>query len=53
MEIEGRKIGYEFDPLIIAEIGINHQGSLKEAFRIVDLAHSAGAEIIKTPNSYC
>ncbi len=47
IEISGRKIGYDYDPLIVAEIGINHQGSLKEAIKIVDAAHSAGAEIIK------
>lgn len=42
-----RKIGYDFDPLVIAEIGINHEGSLKTAFEMVDAAHAAGAEVIK------
>jgi len=46
-EIAGRKIGYEYDPLVIAEIGINHEGSLKTAYEMVDAAVSAGAEIIK------
>lgn len=46
-EIQGRKIGYEFDPLVVAEIGINHEGSLKTAFEMVDAAHQAGAEVIK------
>jgi sialic acid synthase SpsE len=46
-EIAGRRIGYDYDPLIIAEIGINHGGSLEEAFKIVDAAISAGAEMIK------
>ena len=32
---------------MIAEIGINHEGSLKTAFEMVDAAHTAGAEIIK------
>jgi sialic acid synthase SpsE len=45
--IEGRKIGYEYDPLIIAEIGINHGGDLDVAFKMVDAAYKAGAEIIK------
>ena len=45
--IKGRKIGLDYAPLVIAEIGINHNGSLKEAFKLVDAAHSAGAEIIK------
>ena len=32
---------------IIAEIGINHEGSLETAFEIVDAAIAGGAEIIK------
>ena len=32
---------------LIAEIGINHGGSLKEALLIADSAINAGAEIIK------
>ena len=46
-EITGRKIGPRHNPLIIAEIGINHEGSLKTAFGIVNAAAEAGAEIIK------
>ncbi len=34
-------------PLIIAEIGINHNGSLDRAISIADKAISSGAEIIK------
>jgi N-acetylneuraminate synthase len=45
--IKGRKIGYNYDPLIIAEIGINHGGSLQLAKDIVDTAYKAGAEVIK------
>lgn len=45
--IAGRKIGYDHEPLVIAEIGINHEGSLKTAFEMVDAAHAAGAEVIK------
>jgi sialic acid synthase SpsE len=46
-DIQGRKIGYNHDPLVIVEIGINHGGSLKTAFELVDAAHNAGAEVIK------
>ncbi len=46
-EISGRKIGLDFDPLVIAEIGINHEGSLKVAYEMVDAAIEGGAEIIK------
>ncbi len=37
-EIVGRKIGLDFDPLVIAEIGINHEGSLEVAYEMVDAA---------------
>ena len=47
IEIEGRKIGYNHNPLVIAEIGINHGGSLEVACDLVDAAFKAGAEIIK------
>jgi sialic acid synthase SpsE len=46
-EISGRKVGLDYDPLVIAEIGINHEGSLKVAFEMVDAAVEAGAEVIK------
>lgn len=47
IEIEGRKIGKDYVPVIIAEIGINHNGSLDIAKRIVDKAQEVGIEIIK------
>lgn len=46
-EISGRKIGYNYDPLVIAEIGINHGGKLSEALKLVDQAYKSGVEIIK------
>ncbi|ENJ2863925.1 N-acetylneuraminate synthase family protein [Vibrio parahaemolyticus] len=46
-DISGRKIGLDFDPLVIAEIGINHEGSLEVAFEMVDAAIKGGAEVIK------
>ncbi len=45
--IENRRIGEAYPPLVIAEIGINHEGSLKVAFEMVDAAHHAGAEMVK------
>lgn len=45
--IAGRKIGYNHKPVVIAEIGINHEGSLETAFEMVDAAYKAGAEIVK------
>lgn len=46
-EIAGRKIGYDYAPLVIAEIGINHEGSLEVAKKMVDAAALAGAELVK------
>jgi len=47
IEISNRKIGPDHKPLLIAEIGINHNGSLDEAKKIVDAAVFAGIEVIK------
>jgi N-acetylneuraminate synthase len=47
IEICGRKIGVDYPPLVIAEIGINHEGSLKVAKEMVDSAYRAGAEVVK------
>ena len=47
IEIAGRKIGIDFPPLVIAEIGINHEGSLETAFAMVDAAQRAGVEVVK------
>jgi len=45
--VANRKIGLNFPPLVIAEIGINHNGSLAVAKEMAQAAISAGAEIIK------
>ena len=45
--ISGRKIGRDFKPLVIAEIGINHKGMLEVAKQMVNAAARAGVEIIK------
>ena len=47
IEIAGRKIGPEENPVVIAEIGLNHNGSLEIAKSMVDAAKEAGIEIIK------
>ncbi len=47
IEFSGRKIGPDYPPLVIAEIGINHEGSLKVAKQMVDAAHRAGVEVVK------
>ena len=47
MKIEDRVIGLDNVPLVIAEVGINHEGSLKVAKQMVDAAYASGAEVIK------
>ena len=47
IEIGNRIVSNAHPPLVIAEIGINHEGSLKTAFKMVDAAHKAGAEVVK------
>ncbi|MFA9194710.1 N-acetylneuraminate synthase family protein [Flavobacterium sp. FBOR7N2.3] len=47
IEIAGRKIGLDYPPLVIAEIGINHEGSLQVAKEMVDAAKRAGVEVVK------
>ncbi len=43
----GRKVGSSHPPLVIAEIGINHNGSLQNAIYLADQAIDAGVEVIK------
>jgi N-acetylneuraminate synthase len=47
IDISGRRIGSDYEPLVIAEIGINHNGSLEIAKEMVDAAYKGGAEIVK------
>ena len=47
IDIAGRKIGIDHPPLVIAEIGINHEGSLQVAKEMVDAAKRAGVEMVK------
>ncbi len=42
-----RKIGIDHPPLVVAEAGINHNGSLQKAKQLVDAAVEAGCEAIK------
>ena len=46
-KIGSRIVGDEYPPLVVAEIGINHNGSLDLAITLADAAISVGAEIIK------
>src|SRR2546426_230219 len=48
-EIGGRRIGPASPVFVIAEIGLNHGGSVSRAVELVDAAASAGAGAIKLP----
>lgn len=45
--LAGRTIGPAFPPLVIAEIGINHEGDFAKAERMVRDASSVGCECVK------
>lgn len=45
--IQGREIGTDRPPYIIAELSANHNGSLQRALKTIDAAHQAGADAIK------
>lgn len=47
IDLNQRRIGEKYQPLVIVEIGINHEGNLSTAFEMVDAAFTAGAEVIK------
>ena len=46
-KIGTRSVGPDFPPLVVTEIGINHNGDLEQAKILVDAAAAAGAEVIK------
>jgi N-acetylneuraminate synthase len=47
LEIAGQTIGWESEPKVIAEIGINHGGSLEVAKSMVESAIRGGAHFVK------
>lgn len=47
IEIDGRKIGKEHKPYIIAELSANHNGSIESAFKSIEMAKRCGADAIK------
>ena len=47
ISIGGRPVGPAHVPLVVAEIGINHGGSLQVAREMVDAAQRAGVEVVK------
>lgn len=47
INIQGRLIGRDYSPFVIAEIGINHEGSFEKAKKMVEDAYKSGAECVK------
>jgi sialic acid synthase SpsE len=47
LKIESRVIGARFPTFVIAEIGVNHDGSLCKALELVRIAASCGADAVK------
>ena len=45
--IAGRKVGAGSPCFVIAEAGVNHNGEVKLAHRLVEAAHEAGADAVK------
>ncbi|MCM8622173.1 MAG: N-acetylneuraminate synthase family protein [Candidatus Accumulibacter sp.] len=47
LNLDGREIDASSRPYVIAEIGVNHEGSLDQAKRLIDLARDGGADAAK------
>ncbi len=47
ISVAGRRVAEDIPPFVIAEIGINHGGSVDRALALVDAAAAAGAHAVK------
>ncbi len=47
ISIAGKQLGSEHTPFVVAEIGMNHNGKLELAEKMIEAAASAGADAVK------
>ena len=47
LTIGDRPLGADSPTLVIAEIGVNHDGSVEKALQLVRIAHQCGADAVK------
>ena len=47
MNINNRLINLEYPPYVIAEMSANHNGDINNAYKIIDMAKTAGADAVK------
>ena len=47
ISIGNQKVGKDHQPFIIAEVGINHNGELEKAYKMIEVAKASGANAVK------
>ena len=47
IDINGRRIGLNYSPYVIAEMSANHNGEIDNAYKIIDMAKTCGADAVK------
>jgi len=52
IDINGRRIGLNYSPYVIAEMSANHNGEIDNAYKIIDMAKTCGADAVKLSPLY-
>jgi pseudaminic acid synthase len=47
IKIDGREVGVNRPPYVIAEMSANHNGDINNAYKIIDMAKASGADAVK------
>ena len=45
--VGNRKVGINQPALVIAEVGVNHNGSIQRGIELIEAAAGAGADVVK------